>query len=71
MKQWLCTCGTWVDGERAKHIHVRLRQPTLSEMVAARNAGRDEDALNATVDSTEEVVWRTDFPRRDKPDDGP
>lgn len=69
MRQWQCPCGAWLDMSFAKHVHkVAARPPTLSEMVAARNAGRDGDALNEVCD-LDTVLWKPEFPRRDRPDE--
>ncbi len=71
MRQWQCPCGEWLDMSIAKHVHkVATRAPSLSEMIAARNAGRDGDALNEVCD-IDTVPWRPEYPRRDRPDDCP
>lgn len=67
MKQWQCPCGKWIDGAHLKHVHVTLRSPTLEEMLAARELGNDEQAMNQTVDVSEEIVWRPAYPRREPP----
>ena len=54
----------------ARCVHVTLRQPSLSEMIASREAGRDGDALTQAADTTY-TVWQPEFPRRDKPNDAP
>lgn len=69
MRQWQCPCGAWLDMSVARHIHkVDARSPTLSEMIAARNAGHDETALNQVHDIAA-ILWQPHYPRRDKPDD--
>lgn len=67
MIQWQCTCGEWVDMSHSGHVHYEtVRQPTLEEMVQARIAERDNDALTPVAEATT-VKWSPDFPRRDKP----
>ena len=69
MRQWQCPCGAWLDMTQLKHIHtVGARQPSLKEMLAARWAGRDGEAL-AEIGQVDEVTWQPGFPRRDKPND--
>lgn len=69
MKQWQCLCGEWVDMSHSGHVHYEsTRQPTLEEIVQARIAGQDADALSLVADPTI-VKWSPDFPRRDKPDE--
>lgn len=69
MRQWQCTCGEWLDMGRAHHVHYEnARQPTLEEMVQARQAGHDADALVMVSDPII-VKWSDKFARRDKPDE--
>lgn len=70
MRQWQCpTCSQWVDMSYSKHVHkVGARQPSLGEMIASRNAGRDGEALNEVAELTE-TPWKPEYPRRDRPDD--
>lgn len=68
MTEWQCpSCGKWHSMNVAKCVHVKLRHPSLNEMIEARNAGRDGDALNL-VGETTEFVWHPDYPRRKVPD---
>ena len=69
VRQWQCPCGAWLDMTQSGHVHYdTARQPTLEEMVQARTAGRDEDALVLVADPTVQK-WSPDFPRRDKPNE--
>ena len=68
VRQWQCPCGEWLDMSVAKHIHVKLSEPTLAEMIQCRHAGNDEAALSAKADTTE-VIWKPEYPRRDRPND--
>jgi hypothetical protein len=59
----------WLDMSQLKHVHyVNPRAPTLAEMVAARSAGQERNALAMQTD-IEAVLWRPEFPRRDKTDE--
>lgn len=67
MRQWQCPCGEWLDMSQNGHVHYdSARQPSLTEMLQARQAGRDDDALALVAEATT-VKWSPDFPRRDKP----
>jgi hypothetical protein len=71
MRQWQCLCGEWLDMMQSGHVHYdSVRQPSLGEMVQARLAGHDKDALTRVAEATT-VKWSPDFPRRDKPNDRP
>lgn len=51
-----------------KHLHPVARQPALSDMIAARMTGREQDALRQQID-IHETLWMPEFERRDKPDE--
>lgn len=69
MTQWQCTCGEWLDMSQSSHVHYTgARQPTLAEMLQARESGKDDDALTLVMDPVV-VKWSPDFPRRDKPNE--
>lgn len=69
MIQWQCPCGEWIDMSHSRHVHhVSAREPSLDEMVAARRAGREQDALNMVSDISV-VNWSPRFPRREKPNE--
>lgn len=68
MTEWQCPeCHNWHSMNVAKCVHVKLRHPSLNEMIAARDAGRDGDALNL-VGETTDIVWQPHFKRRTVPD---
>lgn len=49
MMQWKCElCGDWISMASMRHAHVNLVQPTMAEMIAARDMpGTDAMAVHA------------------------
>ena len=66
-KEWQCpTCGAWIDAGWWRHSHVTNRNPTASEMIAARERG-DLDPLTSAAGEVVTYFRTGKEPRRDAP----
>jgi hypothetical protein len=55
-REWCCSCGTWLSFAYGRHPHVKGRDRTVQEMVAAR-MGNEPDPLYDVQEISYE--WRT------------
>lgn len=62
-KQWQCDCGLWLSTAYLRHTHISTAEQSLSDMIAAREAGVDI----AGPSKIEHVLRRPDHPTRITP----
>lgn len=55
-REWRCSCGTWLSMAYGRHPHVKTRDQSLADMIAARDR-QDIEPLYESREITYE--WRT------------
>jgi hypothetical protein len=55
-REWRCSCGAWLPWSYGRHPHIKTRNQSLSDMIAARER-QDIDQIYEPREITYE--WRT------------
>lgn len=64
-REWQCPCGVWMSFVHGRHTHVKTRDMSMAEMIAARDGEGTEDLYGAPEITHE--WWTPERPVREVP----